>query len=502
LIAFTSACSSDSVPANAPLTEGGLPDGATSTQNVVNGIPAIGTGSLQVDTQTVATGLRAPLLAMAAPGVAGVLFVVDQVGIVWRVHRMTGAKGTFLDVSARLVPLGIPSLGGYDERGLLGLAFHPQFAQNGLLYTVTTEPVSGSADFTFPKLGADCPTRPVNLEPDHQNVLREWHLSNPINPQPDADSRVVLRIDWGNFNHNGGMIAFGPDGMLYYSLGDGGGEDDQTCQLNADGKPTIGHVPNGNAQDPSLAYGKVFRIDPTARTSANGAYGVPADNPFVGRSGTLAEIYALGLRNFWRFSFDSTTGVLIGGDVGENNVEEVDIIRAGGNYGWPVKEGTGLFDRAGFAINGGTTDGVVTALSPGVPATLIDPIAQYGHTHGTTVQGRAVIGGFVYRGAAIPRLVGQYVFADYLSTQAVLALDQLSDADMLAAAGSMVTIPPQERIVTITPAPGNLSSFGFSRDEDGELYVLGNQTGTPVGQTGEVRKIVPRTSVPRDGGRD
>jgi glucose/arabinose dehydrogenase len=356
--------------------------------------------------------------------------------------------------------------------------------------------VTGTADFTYPRVGADCPQPPATLSPDHQNVLREWHVANPTDPQaiPDASSRVVLRFDWPNFNHNGGMIAFGPDGMLYLSLGDGGGEDDQTCQLNADGKVTIGHAPNGNGPDPSLAYGKVFRIDPTARTSANGAYGVPADNPFVGRSGTLPEIYASGLRNFWRFSFDTSTGVLIGGDVGENDIEEVDVIRAGGNYGWPTKEGTALFNPAGFAIMGGVTDGVVTMLSPGMPAGLIDPIAQYGHNQGTTVQGRAVIGGFIYRGTAIPQLVGKYVFGDYLSGQALLALDQLTDADLRAMAAGTFSMTAQERIVTLTPAALGLSVFGFAHDEDGELYVLGNMTGIPSGQTGELRKVVPSSS--------
>jgi glucose/arabinose dehydrogenase len=494
LIAATSACDDNDdtrQTATAPpsAADGGMPDAAPG---VLDSIPPIGSGTIQVETQTIATGFTAPLLATPAPGIAGLLFVVDQVGTVWRVDRTTGAKSTFLDVSARLVPLGIAMLGGYDERGLLGLAFHPQFAQNGLFYTVTTEPVSGSGDFTFPKLGADCPTPPSSLDPDHQNVLREWHVTNPSDPQapPDANSRVVLRIDWANFNHNGGMIAFGPDGMLYLSLGDGGGEDDQTCQINTDSKVTIGHVPNGNGPDPSLAYGKVFRIDPTARTSANGAYGVPADNPFVGRSGTLPEIYASGLRNLWRFSFDTPTGVLIGADAGENAIEEVDVIRAGGNYGWPTKEGTALFDPAGFALIGFATDGVATMLSPGVPAPLIDPIAQYGHTHGTAVQGRAVIGGFIYRGTAIPQLVGKYVFGDYLSTQTLLALDQLSDADLRAMAAGTFT-PAQERIVTLMPAPLGLSVFGFAHDENGELYVLGNTAGIPSGQTGELRKIVP-----------
>lgn len=491
--AAAGACNDDSTGQGGAALGGAADGGTSDAQAVLESIPAIGSGTIPVDTQTIATGFTAPLLGMPAPGLPGLLFVVDQVGTVSRVDRRSGAKSTFLDVTGQLVRVGIPMLGGYDERGLLGLAFHPQFAQNGLFYTVTSEPVSGTADFTFPKLGADCTTPPASLDPDHQNVLREWHVAKPSDPQgqPDPGSRVVLRIDWGNFNHNGGMIAFGPDGMLFLSLGDGGGEDDQTCQVNADGKVTIGHMPRGNAPDLSVAYGKVFRIDPTARTSANGAYGIPPSNPFVGRSGALPEIFASGLRNFWRFSFDTTTGVLIGADTGENDIEEVDVIRAGGDYGWPTKEGTALFDPAGFAIlSSGATDGFATLLSPGGPAPLIDPIAQYGHSRGNTVQGRAVIGGFVYRGAAIPQLVGKYVFADYLGSQGILVLDQLTDADLRAMAAG--TFTAQERIVTLTPPPFGLSVFGFARDEDGEVYVLGNMSGTPSGQTGVLRRLVPR----------
>ena len=113
-----------------------------------------------------------------------------------------------------------------------------------------------------------------------------------------------MRIDWGNFNHNGGMLAFGPGGMLYIALGDGGGEDDQTCQIGVDGKPTIGHSPQGNSQDPANVYGKILRINPSGRGSKNGLYSVPEDNPFLGSKGFLPEIFAYGLRNPFRFSFD------------------------------------------------------------------------------------------------------------------------------------------------------------------------------------------------------
>jgi len=169
------------------------------------------------------------------------------------------------------------------------------------------------------------------------------------------------------FNHNGGELAFGKDRMLYISLGDGGNADDEGP----------GHVAGGNAQ--SLAagnvLGKVLRIDPHGSNSANGQYGIPAGNPFVGAPGA-DEIWAYGFRNPYRFSFDKS-GRLLVADLGQNDIEEVDDVRAGGNYGWPVKEGTFLFDQGDLT---NPNDGSVTANSPGAPAGLSDPIAQYDHT--------------------------------------------------------------------------------------------------------------------------
>jgi glucose/arabinose dehydrogenase len=262
------------------------PDGGPDAPmaNVVDQIPAITPAPLQVDTRTIATGMVSPDYGTAVPELPGQLFVVDQTGPLWRVDLATGAKVTYLDVTPLLVKLGVPM--ATDERGFLGLAFHPQFAQNGLFYTFTSEPIAGTADFTFPMLGATCPTPPATLKPSHQNVIREWHVANPLSAdaRPDATSRVVLRVDWPNFNHDGGTVAFGPDGLLYISFGDGGGEDDQTCQAGFDGLTTIGHAQGGNGQSSQLIYSKVLRIDPTGRSSANGQYSVPADNPFVGSS--------------------------------------------------------------------------------------------------------------------------------------------------------------------------------------------------------------------------
>ena len=250
----------------------------------------------------------------------------------------------------------------YDERGLLGVAFDPKFKHNGLLYTFTSEDPTDPPDFT---------TQPGEAPGGGQAVVTEWMVENPHAKQivvDPASRRVLMRVDKPQFNHNGGELAFGPDKMLYISLGDGGNADDEGP----------GHVPGGNAQ--SLAagnvLGKVLRIDPHGSNSANGQYGIPAGNPFVGAPGA-DEIWAYGFRNPYRFSFDRKSGRLLVADVGQNDIEEVDDVQAGGNYGWPVKEGTFLFDQGDVAD---PNDGSVTANSPGAPAGLSDPIAQYDHT--------------------------------------------------------------------------------------------------------------------------
>jgi glucose/arabinose dehydrogenase len=403
---------------------------------------------------TVATELVAPNWGTAAPGHPGRLFVTDQPGTLWAIDLQTGQKSVFHDVSGRLVPLGAFGPGSFDERGFLGLAFHPGYATNGLLYTYTSEPVNGPADFS---------TMPPGTTPNHQSLIIEWHVPDPGNAASVVDpasARELLRIDEPQFNHNAGCLNFGPDGMLYISLGDGGRADDQG----------VGHSPQGNGQDPSNILGTILRIDPAGSNSANGEYGIPADNPFVGQRGFLGEIYAYGFRNPFRFSFDSANGTIFVGDVGQNDIEEVDIVVAGGNYGWRVKEGTFLFDPAGDM-----EPGFVTANSPGVPAGLIDPIAQYDHDEGISV-----IGGFVYRGSAIPPLTGRYVFGEFARTFS-------NDGRLFFLPGGNNHI--REFQLVGQPALG-LSLLGFGQDANGELYVLGNGTGVPFGTTGVVQRIV------------
>ena len=456
-------------------------------------IPApIPSSRVDIALRTVAEGLEAPVAARTAPGDRRHLFVVDQNGKLWgvSVHGRNGRHGhghggrhdgrhggeghgnrhghgqarwLVADLSGLLVGdlaqviENVP----YDERGFLGLAFDPDFRHNRLLYTFTSEDPTAPADFT---------TQPGVAPDGGQAVVTEWKVKNRraghITVDP-ASRRVLMRIDKPQFNHNGGDLAFGPDGLLYISIGDGGMADDEGP----------GHVPGGNAQ--SLAagnvLGKILRIDPHGNDSANGAYGVPDDNPFVGRAGA-DEIYAYGFRNPYRFSFDDR-GRLIVGEVGQNDIEEVDVVTAGGNYGWPVKEGTFLFD------NGGPLGlGSVTANSPGSPAGLIDPVAQYDHTAPGGVrcvpgappsacQGIAVVGGYVAE--RVDGLEGRYVFGDY-SRGFAQALGRLF-------------VKTRSGVESL-PDPG-IAVFGFGQDHRRDLYVLGNTTGLLSGDTGVVLRI-------------
>ena len=430
-------------------------------------IPApIPVSNTRIALEPVATDLVAPVTGAVAPGDRRHLYVADQGGKIWEIDvRGMSPKMLFADLSGLLVSdlaKVIPGL-AYDERGLLGLAFDPRFQRNGLLYTFTSENPTTPADFT---------TQPGVTPAGGQAVITAWRVRNRTAEHLVVDPssrRVLMRIDKPQFNHNGGDLAFGPDGMLYISLGDGGAADDQGP----------GHVAGGNAQ--SLAegnvLGKVLRIDPHGHNSANGQYGIPSSNPFVGRAGA-DEIWAYGFRNPYRFSFDVRTGELVAADVGQNDIEEVDVVRPGRNYGWPIKEGTFLFD------NGGAGAGFVTERSPGSPAGLVDPVLEYDHTAPGGVrcgggappsacQGIAVVGGYVYRGHGVEALRGHYVFGDY-SRAFAQPLGRL-----FVSKGSKVTSLPD---------PG-IAVFGFAQDSRGELYVLGNKTGLLSGTTGTVLRI-------------
>jgi glucose/arabinose dehydrogenase len=430
-------------------------------------------GAIQLKLQTVAEGdgLTAPNWGTFAPGQPQTLYVADQDGPLWAVDVSSGAKALCMNTRDLLVPL-FPG----DERGFLGVAFHPQFQANGLAYTYTSENCSGCNPFG---------------QPNHRSVIREWRFgavpANLVRGRVSEDPRTascqpqmlreIYTFVQPQFNHNGGAIFFGTRTadrhLLYVTSGDGGCADDQNGQLGLQGEgPCIGHDGNGNGQNPNTPLGKILRIDP-ARSS-------PQFTP--------ADVYAFGFRNPFRASSDRTDlggdGGIWTGDVGQNDVEEIDgPVVQGGNYGWRVKEGRFLFEPAGFRLFGFASDGFPFAFSPGAPAGLIDPVAEYDHDEGV-----AVVGGFVYRGQANPALRGRYVFGDYShrpksGNGRVMYLDPDFNPDPKDAT---------PRVLNLVNGKINVFVHGFGEDAAGELYVLASKKGVPFGDTGLIMKIVPR----------
>lgn len=355
----------------------------------------------------------------------------------------------FLDLREQMVRLN-PS---FDERGLLGLAFHPAFAQNGRFFVYYSAPL-----------------RPGGPEGwNHTSHISEFRVSASNPDRADAASeRIVLQVDEPQANHNGGQIVFGPDSFLYVALGDGGGSNDTA----------LGHNPEiGNGQDTSTLLGKILRID----VDGGEPYGIPPDNPFAGGGGR-PEIFALGLRNPFRISFDSAGDHdLFAGDVGQNLWEEVNIVVNGGNYGWNIKEGKHCFDPGNPRV---TPPGCPELDRNGRP--LIDPILEYRNS-GAGGIGTAVIGGFVYRGTALPAIQGAYVFADFSGSLAgpekklFLAIRPPSPGGEWA----MQDLP----IAPEVGVGGFVRSFG--QDHQGEIYVLTADSSGPSGESGKVFRLVP-----------
>ena len=405
----------------------------------------------------IADGLTSPLdLAQPDDG-TGRLFIVDQIGLI-RVVDGGGAllAEPFLDLRDRLVHVGIDFGGGfiYDERGLLGMALHPDFASNGRLFVC----------YNTPKRPDDPP------EFDSRLRISEFSVSSGTPNRADRDSeRVLLEVVKPQFNHNGGQLAFGPDGFLYIGIGDGGSANDVGD----------GHNPDiGNGQDLATLLGKILRID----IDAGRPYAIPPDNPFVADVGARPEIWAYGLRNPFRFSFDrGGSERLFVGDVGQDRFEETDIVERGGNYGWHIREGAHCFDPA----HPSTPPADCPVVGPrGDP--LRQPIVEVAHTD---EQGKpvaiAILGGFVYRGSAIPELKGSYVFGDFSTS-------------FLAADGTLfvATEKPdgawQHQELQVQSANHRLNRFllALGRDRAGELYVLSTANLAPAGQTGQVHRIV------------
>ena len=372
------------------------------------------TATAHVKLQLINNQIQSPL-ALGVPGDgSNRLFICQKEGKVWIIQNGKMLTQPFLDVSNQLVRINP----GYDERGLLGIAFHPDFKTNHKFYVYYSVPsdIKGS---------------------DHKSLIVEYKVSaNNPNMADISSKRILLEVEEPESNHNGGNLVFGPDGYLYICLGDGGGAGDR-------------HGSFGNGQNLTTLLGKIIRID------VNGEpYRVPKDNPFVNRADARPEIWAYGLRNPWRFSFDRATKQLFAGDVGQNKYEEVDIITKGGNYGWRIKEGLHDYDLQNSAPK----------------STLIDPIYEYSHD-----QGVSITGGYVYRGKAIPELQGKYVYGDYNGRMWVLTKTGNkwvnSDLD--------VANKPDE----------NMQIYSWGEDEDGELYMLVNFS-TSSGGKGAVYKLV------------
>jgi len=428
-------------------------------------------------------------IANAGDG-SGRLFVCDQAGVVYILRDGMLLPQPFLDVRAKLVPktpttYTFPLSTSYDERGLLGMAFHPNFNLrdgNGL-------PLAGFGKFylfySAPSPNVASGTIPVNC----RSTISEFSVSATDANIADASSeRVVLSFDKPQSNHNGGQLRFGPDGLLYISVGDGGGQhDNQNGHTGGSGTSSPGPAGVlGNAQDKTVLLGKILRIDPLGSNGPGGQYGIPAANPFVDAGGGVREeIYAFGLRNPWRFSFDDGaggSGKMFEADVGQDKVEELNLITAGGNYGWRVMEGTLTHDG--------------TAPNSGLP--LIAPIAQYAHvgvTAGSPVLpqiGASIIGGFVYRGTAIPALQGKYVFGDYSQSIATATGTLLGVEETSAGSGNWTF----SSLVIAGGNPLTTRVYAFGRDEAGELYVATKTTRGPFEldangkPTGGIYKIV------------
>ena len=279
------------------------------------------------------------------------IFVTEQAGRirVFPNDQNAAQPATFLDITDRVL-FG----GSQDEQGLLSLAFHPEYADNGYFYVYYS---------------ASNPRR---------SVVSRFSLSTGDPKVADSGSElVIIEILQPFSNHNGGQIAFGLDGYLYIGLGDGGSAGD----------------PQGNGQNVGTLLGSLLRIDVDG-VSQDKNYRIPTDNPFVGVDGALGEIWAYGLRNPWRFSFDEATGFLWVGDVGQGSWEEIDVVSAGGNYGWKVMEGAHCFSPSSGCNQSG----------------LKLPVAEYSHGEGCSVSG-----GYVYRGRGMPSLIGAYVYADFCS---------------------------------------------------------------------------------------
>ena len=373
---------------------------------------------LKIKLQPVAENLTSPVGLAAPNDGSGRLFVIEQQGKIKIIKNGKVLLSPFLTITGKLDGLNI----AYSEKGLLGLAFHPDYRSNGKFYVYYSAPYHGSGF-------------------DHKSILAEYRVSS-VNPDvADTNEFILMEIPEPESNHNGGCLAFGPDGYLYIGLGDGGGAGDR-------------HGNTGNGQDLTSLLGKILRID----VDAERPYKIPPGNPFASSSEFRKEIYAYGLRNPWRFSFDAVSGKLFCGDVGQNKWEEIDLIEKGKNYGWHIMEGNHCFDPETDCSTAGLTL----------------PIHEYDHKTGISI-----CGGYVYRGKSFPSLAGYYIFGDWSGKLFYLKQDEKRQWGR----GEVIA---EGRKTNDTGV--KINSMGV--DADGEIYLVTQRSFGPKSKTGVILKIV------------
>ena len=438
-------------------------------------------GPKQVDVKVIADSLVSPLGVVAVPedkkhgggrfgGSAKSnepatdkrLFVIDQIGKIWVIDAQ-GRKLSepFLDITTKMVTLN-PN---YDERGLLGFALHPEFTRNGRFFVYYTAPPRPGG----PQAGATW---------NNLSRISEFKISAMNSNKADMSTeRALIEINDPQSNHNGGTIAFGPDNYLYIAIGDGGGANDVGPGHVEDWYPVNA---GGNGQDVEAnLFGNILRID----VNRGNPYGIPNDNPFVGKTGK-DEIYAYGFRNPYRFSFDmGGTNRLFAGDAGQVLYEEIDVVTKGGNYGWNVKEGTHCFNTA----NNDTTLPSCPSVDP-FGNMLIDPVIEVTHFRNPKGGGKAttIIGGNVYRGRSLPQFSGKYIFGSFSQSAGV------PNGELFVTTSEGAGLWSYQEL-TLKSTPNDIGYFlkGFGQDNHGEIYLTVSRVAGPTGRTGRVLKLVP-----------
>jgi Glucose / Sorbosone dehydrogenase len=389
-----------------------------------------------------ADDLVAPVGMVIAPGDEDRTFVIEQTGVIHVFQGVERAERPFLDLSKSLVRLDRE----YDERGLLGLAFHPDHATNGRFFVYYSAPAPSTAT-----------AEPV----DHLDRLSEFRVSGDADVADPASERVILEFGQPQPNHSGGALGFGPDGFLYLGAGDGGGR----------GDADEGHAPGGNAQDTTRLNGKVLRID--VDHLGDDGYGIPLDNPFVSGGGR-PEIYAFGFRNPWRLAWEPTgERRLLVSDVGYGRYEEVDDVVNGGNYGWRIREGMHCLDIAQPLAD---VSGCPSSDAGG--RTLIEPVVEYSH-----------------RDVGIAVVSGQYVFGDFSADWTTNAPDPNGSLLVAKPTPAVEGGPWSWRRLTVANDPlEHQFVTGMGEDAAGELYVMARHSFGPTGRTGFVYRIAPPVS--------